>query len=64
MFTLTEEHVLKLWELNQFPVPKDRWVFFGLRGCLPVNDNDQVFAKAHQVKVEAVDGPRIRQQGS
>ena len=55
MFILTEEHLLHLWELNQFPVPKDRWVFFGLRGCLPANDNNHSFAKEHPVKTEAVD---------
>lgn len=55
MFILTEEHLLQLWELNQFPVPKDRWVFFGLRGCLPVNDNDHSFAKEHPVQIEAID---------
>ena len=55
MFLLTEEHLWALWDLNSFPVPKDRWVFFGLRGCLPLNDSDHSFARAHQVKVEAVD---------
>jgi hypothetical protein len=55
MFILTEDHLLQLWELNQFPVPKDRWVFFGLRGCLPVNDNDHSFAREHPVQVEAID---------
>jgi len=55
MFVLTEEHLLTLWDLCQFRVPTDRWVFFGLRGCLPVNDNDQSFARAHPVKVEDVD---------
>ena len=55
MFLLTEEQLWTLWELNAFPVPKDRWVFFGLRGCLPVNDGDHRFATSHQVKVEAVD---------
>ena len=55
MFLLTEEHLLTLWEINQFPVPRDRWVFFGLRGCLPVNDNDQSFSHAHSLKVEDVD---------
>ena len=55
MFELTEGHLWRLWALNAFPVPKDRWVFFGLRGCLPVTDSEHPFAKAHRVKVEAVD---------
>lgn len=55
MFTLTEEHLLTLWSLCQFPVPTDRWIFFGLRGCLPANDSDQSFARAHPVKVENLD---------
>ena len=55
MFLLTDEHLLRLWDLNAFPIPKDRWLFFGLRGCLPVDDGDHSFARAHAVKVEAVD---------
>ena len=55
MFTLTEAHLLRLWTLNHFPVPQDRWVFFGLRGCLPVDDAAGDFAAAHPVRVEAVD---------
>ena len=55
MFVLKEEHLWRLWDRNAFPVPKDRWVFFGLRGCLPVNDSDHSFATEHPVKVESVD---------
>jgi hypothetical protein len=55
MFTLTEEHLWRLWDLNHFPVPKDRWVFFGLRGCLPVDDTAPTFAASHPVRVEPVD---------
>ena len=55
MFELKEEHLWRLWEINQFQVPKDRWVFFALRGCLPLNDNNPSFARAHQVKVESID---------
>jgi Putative peptidoglycan binding domain len=55
MFLLTDEHLQKLWDINAFPVPKDRWVFFGLRGCLPADDGDHSFANAHAVNVEAVD---------
>ena len=55
MFTLTEEHLLALWEVNQFRLPADLWLFFGLRGCLPVNDDDQSFSRSHAVKVAPVD---------
>jgi len=55
MFVLTEEHLLRLWRINQFDVPKDRCVFFGLRGSLPVNDEDFSFARSHTVQVAAVD---------
>ncbi len=55
MFVLSEEHLLRLWRLNQFAVPTERWVFFGLRGCLPVDDDDQSFARSHTLRVEAVD---------
>jgi hypothetical protein len=51
MFSLKEEDLLTLWKLNLFPVPEDRYVFFGLRGCLPVNNQDQTFAKAHLLQV-------------
>jgi hypothetical protein len=55
MFVLSEEHLLRLWRLNQFTVPTDRWVLFGLRGCLPVDDDDLSFARSHTLRVEAVD---------
>jgi Putative peptidoglycan binding domain len=54
-FELTEEHLVLLWDLNQFQIPRDRWVFFGLRGCLPVSDQDHSFARSHAVKIEGVD---------
>ena len=54
-FEFTEEHLVLLWDLNQFQVPRDRWVFFGLRGCLPVSDQDHSFARSHAVKIEGVD---------
>jgi hypothetical protein len=50
MFELKEEHLRRLWSLNQFPVPTDQWVLFGLRGCLPVNDGDHTFRAGHLVK--------------
>ena len=55
MFTLTETHLWELWKLNNFPVPRDWWVFFGLRGCVPVNDAAPAFAASHAVRVAPVD---------
>lgn len=51
MFTLKEDHLLQLWELNQFILPKNKWIFFGLRGCLPNNDEDHTFRKEHSLTV-------------
>jgi hypothetical protein len=55
MFLLTEDDIMKLWELNHFPTATDRWLFFGLRGCLPVDDSNHSFARSHRVKVETID---------
>lgn len=54
MFTIKEEHLWRLWEQNQFPVPTDQCVFFGLRGCLPLNEDDASFAKEHRVDIAEV----------
>lgn len=46
-FKLTEHHLWELCEKNELPVGKDEMVFFGLRGCLPLNPNDWTFAGEH-----------------
>ena len=51
MFTLKENDLFGLWKLNQFAVPDDRWVFFGLRGCLPIDDQDHAFAREQQLEL-------------
>ena len=48
-FTLTEHHLWELCENNEIPVNKDGMVFFGLRGCLPLNPNDWTFTKEHEL---------------
>src|SRR5436190_20011115 len=55
MFVLTEDDLRNLWALNHYPVDGNGWILFGLRGCLPVNDENHKFAGSHQVIVEAVD---------
>jgi hypothetical protein len=55
MFTLKEEHLRRLCQINAFPVPEDEMVFFGLRGCLPVDEERRDFRAKHKVHVVAVD---------
>lgn len=49
-YTLKEQHLRRLCEINNFDVPTDRMVFFGLRGCLPVDTFDNAFAAERQVE--------------
>lgn len=44
-FTLNSEQLRRLCQLNLFPVPDKGMVFMGLRGCLPVEDDDFKFHK-------------------
>ncbi len=46
-FTFNEHHLWQLCEKNEIPVSKGGMIFFGLRGCLPLNPNDWSFAKEH-----------------
>lgn len=55
MFILKEKDLLRLWEINQFAVPDDQWVFFGLRGCLPVDDEDHLFANEQRLEIVTPD---------
>jgi hypothetical protein len=55
MFVLTEEHLLALWRLNHFEIPTDRCVLFGLRGCLPADDENFAFERAHTLHVAPLD---------
>jgi hypothetical protein len=55
MFKLTSEHLQELCALNSFPVSDAEMVFFGLRGCLPVNGDDHGFAKTQTVELASVD---------
>jgi len=52
-FSLTDKTLRRLCEVNNFNLPEDKMVFFGLRGMLPLNLEDHSF-KGEQV-VELVD---------
>jgi hypothetical protein len=53
MFTLNAEHLGRLLAINCFPGPRPEHTlfFFGLRGCLPVDPDDQRFAASHDLAV-------------
>lgn len=42
-FSINESHLNRLCEVNSFPAPQDRMIFFGIRGCLPMNTSDHRF---------------------
>lgn len=44
-----EEHLRRLCEINSFPIPEDGMVFLGLRGCLPVDEDNEDFAAEHEI---------------
>ena len=55
MFTLKESDLTLLCQLNHFPIPGDEMIFFGLRGCLPIQDTDHTFRTEHMVEVVGID---------
>ena len=54
MFVLTKNTCWTLWGFCQFRLPTDRWVFFGLRGCLPVRDKTSFRTLARRFVLDAV----------
>ncbi|MFW2374614.1 MAG: hypothetical protein ACN4GM_15920 [Gammaproteobacteria bacterium] len=44
MFKLSENNLKKLWKQNQFIVPDDKWIFFGIRGSMPADDGNYELA--------------------
>jgi hypothetical protein len=54
-FKISDRLLRRLAQINCFPVPKTGMVFFGLRGCLPINPDDHRFAREHQLAVDNVD---------
>lgn len=51
---LNEKDLRRLCEINSFPIPLDRMIFFGLRGCLPEDDEDHEFKTEHGISIETV----------
>ncbi len=48
-FILREDNLKRLCEINSFQVPTDEMIFFGFRGCLPLDDENHEFQKEHRV---------------
>jgi hypothetical protein len=46
---LRQDHLPRLCQINGFPVPEDGLVFFGLRGCLPLEEDNEDFAAEHEI---------------
>ena len=55
MFTITHQHLLKLCEVNSFPTPAEGMIFFGVRGCLPVDVFNHDFLTQQSLNVTPVD---------
>lgn len=53
-FELSHELMLRVCARNSFTVPGDRMVFFGLRGCLPVDPEDHSFSDVQTLKLADV----------
>lgn len=54
-FTLAENHLRRLCEINSFPLPKTELAFFGLRGCLPIEVGNQEFQSKNEVYIAETD---------
>ncbi|MDP3183539.1 MAG: peptidoglycan-binding domain-containing protein [Desulfobaccales bacterium] len=54
-FVFMESHLRRLCEINSFSVPDHNMIFFGFRGCLPVNPDDCDFRTEHHLKVVTID---------
>jgi hypothetical protein len=53
-FTLKSAHLDRLCEINAFNISRTDLVFFGLRGCLPTDPDDQRFLKQHELDLAEV----------
>jgi hypothetical protein len=60
MFTLTASHLDALCVANEFAVDRTQTVFFGLRGCLPVEAQDATFRTEQALTVAEVDHTHAR----
>jgi len=53
-FTINDDIIRRLCQINSFPIPTDGMVFFGFRGCLPVDDNNHQFQNEHDVNLTEI----------
>jgi hypothetical protein len=49
IFTLSEDHLRRLCEINSFDISINGMGFFGFRGCIPANEDNYEFQKEHQL---------------
>lgn len=61
MFTLTEHVLIRAWKKCQFPIPNDdEMIFFGLRGCLPLDLEGTGFASEHRLVTHSYNHKNMR----
>jgi hypothetical protein len=54
-FAITASDLEQLCAFNLFPVPDDRWIFFGMRGLTPADPTDHTFRASQSVRIATVD---------
>lgn len=50
-FTLTDKNLRRICEVNNFIIPSDKMIFFGLRGLLPVDLENHTFKDKHDLEL-------------
>ncbi len=53
-FTITDKIIRRLCEVNSFVFPANEMIFFGLRGALPTNTEDNSFNGEHNIELADV----------
>ena len=53
-FVFTESDLRRLCQINQFAIPENEMVFFGLRGALPMDARAEQFLDRHSIAVSEV----------
>lgn len=49
-YTLKEQHLRRLCEINNFQVPTDQMIFFGIRSSVPIDASNHDFAAEHEIE--------------
>ncbi len=60
MFQLNHQHLLQIAQLNHFNIDQTGLVFVGLRGCSPIDENDNEFREAVELELNAIDYTHLR----